>query len=309
MLGNMLLIALIVIFSVFILLSFLVTIITYYRRVECFVSTPENYNITAETINVNSLDGIPLKAWWVKPELQNKQKPIGVIILLHGMKNMDASSLLGHTTFLSKAGYHSIVLDMRSHGRSGGNRICLAIKETKDVIPILDWIQEQSNIKDIPLILWGFSLGAATAIRTAAIRPDVDAVISVSSYAAIDLLIYDQLKTSQTVKVFMDIYISFVQFAIWILYGRWAIKASPIKDIKKISPRPIMIAHGSADSEVSIKHARMLLSSVGVNSHSWLVEGKGHCIFTGDATGDDNKDYRRIMLDFLSHIKRKKKKE
>jgi pimeloyl-ACP methyl ester carboxylesterase len=120
---------------------------------------------------------------------------------------------------------------------------------------------------------------------------------------------YDQLSTSGTMKIFMDIYISFVQLAILILYGQFPIKAAPLKSMPKLSPRPVLIAHGNTDSQISVKHARFLKSVGGANAHLWVAEGKGHCIFTGDATGEENKEYRRQMMDFISRIKRKKKRK
>lgn len=92
--------------------------------------------------------------------------------------------MLGHSRALRDAGYASVALDMRAHGRSGGERIGLAFEEHRDVAAVLDWIEAQPALKGKPVALLGVSMGGAVALRTAGMRPDVDAVISVSAFAS-----------------------------------------------------------------------------------------------------------------------------
>jgi len=154
------------------------------HRVEKFKNTPELLGLEATTIYLTSEDGIPLQAWYIPAN-----DPRGVVVLLHGIDGMDASSFLPHATHLHEAGYSSIVLDMRAHGRSGGNWIGFAFEEPQDLSAVLNWIASKNELEDVPVALLGFSMGGATAIRTAAYRSDVNAVISVSSFSSIDKMI------------------------------------------------------------------------------------------------------------------------
>ena len=95
------------------------------HRVVKLVATPATYGLAGESVDLVSRDGIPLRAWWVP----RRPAPSGVVVVLHGMDGMDASSLLGHAKFLHDAGYAAFVLDMRAHGRSGGTRVGLSVLE------------------------------------------------------------------------------------------------------------------------------------------------------------------------------------
>jgi predicted alpha/beta-fold hydrolase len=94
------------------------------HRVEKLLAVPSDLGLQGETIALTSSDGIPLKAWWVPSDPAK-----GAVIVLHGMDGLDASCLLPQAKFLHEAGWSTLVLDMRAHGRSGGKRIGLSLEE------------------------------------------------------------------------------------------------------------------------------------------------------------------------------------
>jgi len=222
----------------------------FVTRVERLVTTPQELGLPGESISVTSADGMSLKAWWVPAE-----SPRGVVVVLHGLGGQDASTMLGHAGFLRDAGYAVLILDMRAHGRSGGERIGLAFEEPRDVAAALDWIAAQPDLAQVPVALLGVSMGGATAIRTAAIRPDVDAVISVSAYASVDSMIHDTFALTGAPDVIIRIFTPFVRLAFRTMYGVWPDQASPLADIVHIPPRPVLIAHGDAERQVAAQNA------------------------------------------------------
>jgi dipeptidyl aminopeptidase/acylaminoacyl peptidase len=76
-------------------------------------------------------------------------------------------------------------------------------------------------------------------------------------------------------------------------------ESSPAADIGKISPRPILIAHGSSDTQTSVKHAYELYEASDKKAELWIEEGADHCIFKGDGTGPEDEKYRERILEFL----------
>ena len=157
----------------------------FVRRLERMICRPEDYDLPTDTASFTSPDGIPLQAWLVSAE-----EPRGIGVMLHGMDGQDASTMLSHARFLRQAGYASLVLDMRAHGPGGGERIGLAFEEPGDAAA-LDWIEGQPEYAHLPQAVLGVSLGGATAIRTAAARPDGEAVISVSAFGSVNMMIED----------------------------------------------------------------------------------------------------------------------
>lgn len=221
---------------------------------------------------------------------------VGIVVLLHGMDGMDASIPLPHAVFLKDAGYSSLVLDMRAHGCSGGDRIGLAFEEPRDVNAALDWIAAQPDLHDQPVVLFGISMGGATAIRAASERPDVDAVISVSAFASIDRML------STGMRSMVRVYEPFVRLAIWVVYSAGPTSHSPLADMPRTATRPVWLIHGTADSQVDVSNAELLIQSAQGRAETWIVPGAEQCVFTGDGTGPEDALYRQKVLELLDRV-------
>lgn len=272
---------------------------TFSHRVVKNENSPEELGLSAETISLRSSDGIDLAGWWVPVDT-----PKAIVILLHGMDGLDASSLLPQVVFLNEAGYSVFVQDMRAHGRSGGERIGLAFEEPQDVIPVLNWISSQSELVDTPVVLLGLSMGGAVAIRTAAIQPDVDAVISVSAYASIDKMIGQGMRLMEFPEALIQVFVPFSKLAMLTVYGEWPANASPQRDISKIEDRPVFLMHGIMDQQIPVENAYDLKEAGGDNVQLFLIEEADHLIFTKNGLGDNPEDqiYREKILGFLSTL-------
>lgn len=266
------------------------------HRVVKLVATPATYGLAGESISLTSSDGIPLKAWW----LPAGDRPRGVVVVLHGMDGMDASSLLGHGKFLHDSGYAALVLDMRAHGRSGGARIGLSLEEPRDVAAALDWVKAQPGLSGVPVALLGISMGGATALRTAAVRPDVAAVVSVSAFSSVGDAMRDVLAASGLPKPAVTVLMPFMRLALVTLYGVSPGRLATPDDIARIPPRPVLLAHGTADDQIPVANAYRLQRAAGGKADLWIVDGAGHGIYDGDVNAPANAAYRGRILTFLA---------
>ncbi len=70
----------------------------------------------------------------------------------------------------------------------------------------------------------------------------------------------------------------------------------------RIAPRPVLIMHGSKDSQVPVENAQLLKSGGGNTVELDIVEGAGHIVFVGDGGGPEDEPYRDAILTFLSGI-------
>lgn len=265
------------------------------HRVEKLEAVPEDFGLASETISTTSADGTPIMAWLIP----NKSSR-GIILVLHGMDGMDASSLLGISKFLYDSGYTPVAVDMRAHGRSGGSSLTFAYHEPEDVGAVLDWLEGKEEYKDLPIGILGFSMGGATAIRTAAARLDVDAVVSLSSYASIEEMSADFMASMGAPDILTAISAPFFKAAYALKFGVIPSTSSPVHDIKNIGSRPILIAHGTADDQTAVKHAYELYEASGKTAELWIEQGAGHCIFKGDGTGPEDEAYRQRILEFFN---------
>lgn len=268
------------------------------HRVERKVATPADYGLTAETVDVTSSDGVPIAAWHIPATGSSR----GVVIILHGMDGSDASTMLGNAKFVHDAGYTVLVPDLRAHGRSGGKRIGLAFEEPRDVAAVLDWVAGQPTLSGQPVVLFGLSMGGAVAIRTAAVRPDVDAVISVSAFASIDRMLTDGMRLMGAPAALTTVMKPFVRVALLTLYHAWPATASPLHDIARVSPRPILLLHGTADDQVVVDNARALAAAA-PSAQLTLVDGAGHLVYASqDGLGEEDAAYRQEVLAFLQRV-------
>ncbi|WP_158238438.1 MULTISPECIES: alpha/beta fold hydrolase [Luteimonas] len=107
--------------------------------------------------------------------------PRGTVVLLHGWM-MDGGSLLPWSLALAEAGYRTITLDLRNHGRSGDAPTGYGTRESADIVDAVAALRARGEIVG-PLHLLGVSYGAATAIFSAADpRLDAQSVVAFESF-------------------------------------------------------------------------------------------------------------------------------
>jgi len=92
--------------------------------------------------------------------------PRGTVVLLHGWM-MDGGSLLPWSLALAEAGYRTIALDLRNHGRSGQAPSGYGTREADDVVDAVAALRASGEVVG-PLHIFGVSYGAATALFASA---------------------------------------------------------------------------------------------------------------------------------------------
>ena len=140
-----------------------------------------DYGINEKQMYLTTEDGYDV--WCSEIEVEN---PKGVIIYLTGIDQPSITYFYGHASWMQKEGYASILLEVRGHGESEGNRICLGYEEYKDVQAVVDYIKHNEEYKDIPIIIQGVSMGGAIAINSFGQIPDIDVLIAMSPYSSFE---------------------------------------------------------------------------------------------------------------------------
>jgi pimeloyl-ACP methyl ester carboxylesterase len=107
--------------------------------------------------------------------------PRGTVVLLHGWM-MDGDSLMPWALQLAQAGYRTISLDLRNHGRSGSGPSGYGTREGQDVARVVGELRARGEIAG-PLYLFGVSYGAATSIFAARdLGEQVAGVVAMESF-------------------------------------------------------------------------------------------------------------------------------
>ncbi|MEE9606256.1 MAG: alpha/beta hydrolase, partial [Myxococcota bacterium] len=138
----------------------------------------------------------------------------------------------------------------------------------------------------------GTSMGGASALLAAAADPSIDAVVAENPWTRVlDLARDTSLNDSQA----PDAVLQLVRDA-----AGWRIGATgepePIDVVAAISPRPLLLMHGTADRIIPPAHSERLYARAREPKALWLARGARHGMLFDRHPGE----YRKRLLAFLA---------
>ena len=114
------------------------------------ILTPEEFGLSAAHFFVKTEDELNISTYEVAVD-----SPKVVIICLSGINNPSVTEFFGHAKLFKEQNYATILLDMRAHGESDGNKICLGYKEHLDVKAVVNNLYITMSLLCCWDILWG----------------------------------------------------------------------------------------------------------------------------------------------------------
>jgi fermentation-respiration switch protein FrsA (DUF1100 family) len=221
------------------------------------IGAPADYGIPYQDIELTTADGIKLSAWYTPP--QN-----GVVILVaHGHA---AIRLIERHVLFAKNGYGVISWDFRAHGESGGETCTFGYYEALDVTAALDYALAQAEVKRVGA--WGGSMGGAAVVFAAGQRPEIEAVVIDSTFPTLE----DQMNIKIPLAVLYPFVHAFGEFETGIRVA----DVRPVERIGALSPRPVMIIQGLADSTLPPDTGQRLYNAAGEPRFLWTEPDVGH---------------------------------
>src|SRR5208337_2263081 len=109
--------------------------------------------------------------------------PRGTVVLLHGY-GLAQFSMAPWALRLAQAGWRCVLVDLRGHGKSTGDRIYYGLKEVHDLSQLLDQLGQNGQLQ-APVAVLGESYGAVMALRWQAADPRVGPVVAIAPYAVL----------------------------------------------------------------------------------------------------------------------------
>lgn len=207
-------------------------------------ATPDSVGLKYESLTFPSDgDGVTIAAWFI-PSTSGK-----AIIQVHGINSNRAT---GEDKSLNLArdyvdlGYNMLMIDLRGHGESGGDRVGFGWYERRDVGGAVKYL-EGRGFKPGSIGVHGSSYGAATALLAAAAYPDIGAVVADSPFADARDLLNEEIRRRVGLP---PIFTPGSQLFAGLLYGLNYDEITPIKAVSTISPRPILFLHGDIDTRI-----------------------------------------------------------
>ena len=253
--------------------------------------TPRSFELPFEDVSFSAPDGVTLKGWWVPaPEAR------GTVVLVHGL-NRSRIEMVKKVPFLHKQGWNALLFDLRHHGESGGSASSFGFFEKQDVHAATAFARSRAQG---PVVLWGVSLGGASATLAAAEDPGVAALVCDSSYRSLRDTVSHHLRLFRGFRWWLRIVPNWPvanEVVYWI--GRRARFDPDAVDVRgaaaHLAPRPCLFVCNSGDRRMPSEIAFELKAAAGPQAHVLVVPGTSH----GGAYRDGTAAYESAVTELL----------
>jgi len=253
----------------------------------------EHFHTEVEDITLSTPGNTLLKAWFIQPSNPNGKS----VIILHGVTANRVGSAGFSEIFLNQ-GYAVLLPDSRDHGESGGNIATYGILERNDIALWTHYLRRR-----VPgcTYLLGESMGAAIALQSTAVTPQLCAVAVESPYAAFRQIGYERLAqaTHTTPLLWRTLGRPVIEIAIAytrMRYGIYLPDANPKAAVEHATTPTLLIA-GTADRNIPMHHAQELEAACPTHCALWIVPGADH----GGASTIAHAEFERRILDWFQN--------
>ncbi|KKS38354.1 MAG: hypothetical protein A3G49_05970 [Candidatus Sungbacteria bacterium RIFCSPLOWO2_12_FULL_41_11] len=244
--------------------------------------TPADYGLPAEDIILTTQDGLKLSGWFIQGlALKNSMLSIGkpAIVLIHGYP-AEKSDMLSIAKNLWPD-FSLLIYDQRYFGKSEGRYTTLGVKERLDLKSALDFLESRGfSAKDEPasggkkIGVFGFSLGGAVGIITAAEDQRISAIASYAAFSNLKIL------GEETYSHLWPLNKPLVQLMLFwsrLLFGESIADISPENAATKLTI-PVFIVHSREDEQISFGHAEKLKEKLKENPQAefYFIESGLH---------------------------------
>lgn len=235
--------------------------------------------------SITSSDGISLNGYYAYSTQNNPW-----VICIHGYGGK-ATGMVEYTEMFRNLGMNVLTVDLRGHGDSQGNYYTLGVRDSDDIILWTNWLKK--SFKADKIILFGISMGGATALMAAAKKSELfSIVISDSAPSDFNRMFMRILKhrMGSIAHLFMPMLYLYTR----ILAGYSLKEASAGEYVSQVSI-PTLYIHGQSDGLVPLEMMTELYEKSTCQKECFVMQGAEH---TG-AIKTDKDLYLRKVSDFI----------
>lgn len=223
-------------------------------------------------------------------------------IQFHGYRGSGARDLCGLNYLARKMGHNTLVVDQRANGLSEGNTITFGIKERLDCVAWAKYAAQRFG-KEVPMVLAGVSMGAATVMMASelCLPENVVGIIADCGYSSPGAIIR---KVSRDVRIPGWLSYPFIVLGA-LVFGRFRLWDRGAVEAVKHSKVPILLIHGEADRYVPCNMSREIKNAAGEKAVLQTFPNAAH----GISFVTDPERYQKIVTEFLSDCRKKWEKK
>ena len=257
----------------------------------------ENCGLTERVYTLETADGETLWCAEVAAE-----EPKGAVIFLAGITKPSVTQFYSHAAWLRELGVSSFLLEVRAHGNSSGDRIGLGYTETADVQAAVDLIRSCPAYAEVPLLVWGVSMGGAIALNAFGQISEIDGCIALSPYASFPMEIETQMERYGVPKPIRNLELWMLDGILSGLYGKEAAQTCvPELQIQNAGDRPVLLVACEDDLVVPVGNTYHLKGE-NPAAEAWIRQSKDHFVVKDNdfAAFREDVEYCAHMLEWLT---------
>lgn len=246
-------------------------------------------------VSLRSSDGVRVRGYFVPPPSGTPTRAVAVIVhgLFRGAWEIEPVGMM-----FRELGVAVLLLELRNHGASDAAVCTFGDLERRDVIAAAAYVRSRPETANLPLVLFGVSLGsAAVSLALDAIDPPPAAVVldspMASLRAAAERLLGDRIAMPQPFRWTLELGLSWV--------GGVRFDATvPAIAVASLDPSIRLLVIGcEKDETMPPGDAKRVFDAASVtNKELWIVPGAGH----GKAWTDAKEEYRARLKEQIDAI-------
>ena len=247
----------------------------FYYPTKTAPNDPTKFGYKFETVHFPTTDEVKLHGWFLKPAKGTETK--GTVVFHHGNSG-SIGYHLPFVTWMVNAGYQVLLYDYRGYGKSEGTISRKGLVE--DVRSAINYVKTRKDVDDERIISFGHSLGGAKSLAALGEKmiPGVRGVISFAGFASYQDMAR-KFAGQMGANLVSDDY-------------------SASDFVGKISPVPLLLAHGTVDSTVPLSQGEKLLKAAKEPKTFFKIPNGSH----SRALYMNNGEYRKKVLAWMAKV-------
>ncbi len=246
-----------------------------------------------EDLNVTAPDSVALRGWKVHPRAPNGDW----VLLFHGVAD-NRAGMMSYAGMLLRHNFSLVMMDARDHGESGGSLATYGTRERDDTRAIVAALIASEHPHCIFEL--GESMGAAIALESAAVEPQIAGVAAESPFATLREVSYDYTGLHFSPFLGRTLFWPASYFALKQMEKAGGFRVDDISAEQAVSERPfpVFLICDTLDHIIPCRHARRIFARATGPKELWIVEGADH---TG-AMGRDPAEFEQRAVRFFQGI-------
>jgi dipeptidyl aminopeptidase/acylaminoacyl peptidase len=211
-------------------------------------SISEFSSMTCEKHTFVSNNGQTLVGYLYQNNDSEEQK--GVIVFAHGLGAGGQRGYMDIFNYLSSRGYYVFAYDATANDESEGDVIGGLPQGIIDLDYAISYAQTIDKIKNLPIVLMGYSWGGMSVGNVLTYHPEVQAAVTLAGWnKSMNMIDY---RGCQMVGGVAKLLLPFASIYEYSKYGKYAFSTA-MKGFSK-TDCPIMIVHGELDDTIPIEY-------------------------------------------------------